>query len=1002
MNILFLKGFNNYFNRIVKKYSTLTDYQNNSSSFLNYTSINFNPNDGVATELIIGSPSQQEPGTGSSTKPLTWDINGTPDYAVCYENEGTPTVAVIKHRWFVMEAERTRDGQYRLALKRDVLADHINEVLNAPCFVEKGIVNDVDNTLLYNNEGLTYNQIKKDEILLEDPTETGWIVGYVAKNYNHTSGLSQATISAEDADPIDYIDEEDLPFTVSTSGPSTVISADATKTDLNIMLPIAWVDARYGGWGSVNHRRKQSFNIYNNGWLAVANDGTGGYNNQPYYIKDGSLATSTIESYSYTAESFLAGGTFNGTSFGAMNSAFNLQDVSDGRYLACTNNINANLTLNVNMSGVISDPTKIVAVVKKYAADPSDISGGTFGNANRNLYVDYAKAIGSTAYSQMKTYYTNNYGWSTLMNYYNGKLATDLSGYNACIKTATVPAITSYNGKVVKIGTKFYKMYITSANSYHVILRNTSNERMPTYTVNGANTLYINTDSSTTANNYMNNIINSFANGVKDDQSNKLMTAQTSWKAGCAVIEILPKYNVNLEEIATEDIMMGNTSETFSSFEYTQGTTYDAPYDMFAIPYGRLAFKCSGGNTTYYTSKSEGIGIARWLAQAMGSANVYDLQIMPYCPSSNVRDYMASNNVLDLGAISSHYQIIFRAPPGSSVSTPSLWSPCSFIMTALSCKGTFDIEKEIDVPDEDWSNPLNYKIANETQLVRLCSPNWGSMFEFSLAKNQGVTKFNIDYTYKPYQPYVHINPDFKGLYGTDWDDSRGLILGGDFSIQTVDSAWTDYVNNNKNYQSIFNRQIDNLDVNQQIEYEQHLFNNQIGIATGSIGGMAGGAMTGMKMGGPYGAAAGAILGFAGGTALATAGGFKDMEWLRRSQAETKDYTIDMYNYNLGNIKARPDSLARTEALNNNNKIFPVIELYSCTDLEKTNLANKIRYNGMTIMAIGTLADYSYSVDFNLVYVKGQLVRCENIADDFHVVDAIFQEVNKGFFVVQGV
>lgn len=62
---------------------------------------------------------------------------------------------------------------------------------------------------------------------------------------------------------------------------------------------------------------------------------------------------------------------------------------------------------------------------------------------------------------------------------------------------------------------------------------------------------------------------------------------------------------------------------------------------------------------------------------------------------------------------------------------------------------------------------MNYKITNETQLVRLCSPNWGSMFEFSLAKNNGVSKFNIDYTYKPYQPYIHINPDFKNLYGSD-------------------------------------------------------------------------------------------------------------------------------------------------------------------------------------------------------------------------------------------
>lgn len=98
MNILFLKGFNNYFNRIVKKYSTLTDYQSNSSSYLNYSSINFNPNDGIATELIVGSPSQQEPTAGTATQPLSWEQNGTPDYAVCYEMEGTPAVAVIKSR----------------------------------------------------------------------------------------------------------------------------------------------------------------------------------------------------------------------------------------------------------------------------------------------------------------------------------------------------------------------------------------------------------------------------------------------------------------------------------------------------------------------------------------------------------------------------------------------------------------------------------------------------------------------------------------------------------------------------------------------------------------------------------------------------------------------------------------------------------------------------------------------------------------------------------------
>ena len=889
-----------------------------------------------------------------------------------------------------MEAQRTRNGQYRIVLKRDVLADHFDDVVAAPCFVEKGIIDDVDNTLLYNKESLTYNQIKKSETPLQDNTESGWIVGYLAKNFNTTSGLTPGAIDAEDADPIAYIDEEDLPFTVSTSGATTVISADATKTDLNVMLPIAWVDARYGGWGTVYHRRRQSFNIYNSGSISVSN-------NQPYSILDGHLTKDTVEQNGYTANNFLAGGTFGGISFPAMNDHFSLDKVADNSYIVQTTSINSDLTLSVDMSGVTSDPTKISAVVKKYAAEPTDISGGTFSSSVRNLYVDYNKAIGSNAYSQMKAYYNASYNWSTLMNYFNGKLSTKLSSYNACIKTNSNNDITSYNGKIVKVGTKYYKMFISATNSYHVILYNTSSERMPTYTVNGSNTIQIDTDSGTTANNYMNNIINSFAS-VKDDQNTNLFTTQTSWKAGAGVIEILPKYSVVLEEVANEIVMTGGTSETFSASQYTSGTTYDAAFNIFAIPYGRLAFKPSNSNNTYYTSKSEGLGIARWLATALGS-NLYDLQLLPYCPSDNIRETMGSSNVLDLSVISGNYQIIFRAPAGTQTSATSSWSPCSFIFTALSCKGSFDIDCQIAVSNDDWSNALNYKVANETKLVRLCSPNWGSMFEFSLAKNKGVSKFNVDYTYKPSQPYIHINPDFKGLYGQDWDDSRGLILGGDFSIQTADSAWIDYMNNNKNYQSIFNREIENLDVENSIARDKLTYNGVMGMVGNAISAATAGGVAGAS--GGIGAIGAAVKGATYGAFDASYGFVKQGQWLNEAYQEAKDYKTDMFGYQLGNIKARPNSLARTEALTNNNKIWPVIELYDCTDVEKTNLIEKIRYNGMTIMALGTIGDYDYSLDFDRVYVKGQLIRLDSINDDFHVADAIYQEVNKGFFITQG-
>lgn len=238
------------------------------------------------------------------------------------------------------------------------------------------------------------------------------------------------------------------------------------------------------------------------------------------------------------------------------------------------------------------------------------------------------------------------------------------------------------------------------------------------------------------------------------------------------------------------------------------------------------------------------------------------------------------------------------------------------------------------------------------------------------------------------------------MYGTDWNDSTGLLFNGDFSLATLTDPWINYELSNKNYQAIFNRQIQSMDVNQQLARDQMNFQNLTGAITGSFTGAAGGALTGAKLAGPYGAIAGGVAGFAGGTVLGIAGGLKNNEWLARQQGEAKSYAIDMYNYQLGNIKALPQSLTKADPITYNNKVWPVIEEFSCTDEEKEVIKNKIKYNSMTVMAIGTLNDYSTSDDFDDVYVKGQLIRLTDVADDFHVVDAIYQEVDKGFYIPQ--
>lgn len=218
-------------------------------------------------------------------------------------------------------------------------------------------------------------------------------------------------------------------------------------------------------------------------------------------------------------------------------------------------------------------------------------------------------------------------------------------------------------------------------------------------------------------------------------------------------------------------------------------------------------------------------------------------------------------------------------------------------------------------------------------------------------------------------------------------------------MSTLSDPWKQYELNNKNYQSIFNRQIQNLDVNQQLASEKQQFNALMGVVTGTVGGAIGGGMKGAKTGSPYAAIGGAAAGAVAGAALAGINAAKNQEWLATQLQEAKNYTIDMYNYQLGNVQALPNSITKSSPLTYNNKIWPILEEFGCTDQETEAITNKIKYNSMIIMAIGSLNEYCKSSELDKVYVKGQLIRLDSIKDDFHVADVIYQEVNKGFYVI---
>ena len=130
-------------------------------------------------------------------------------------------------------------------------------------------------------------------------------------------------------------------------------------------------------------------------------------------------------------------------------------------------------------------------------------------------------------------------------------------------------------------------------------------------------------------------------------------------------------------------------------------------------------------------------------------------------------------------------------------------------------------------------NIEDYKLENECDMYRLCSPNYSSVFEFNPAKNDGIEGYNVRFTYKPYQPFIQVAPKFNRLYGQDFKDDRGLILSGDFSLDVISDAWTNYKLQNKNYLLAFDRQIENLEITQEVQRVNEVFGAIAGTMKGN-------------------------------------------------------------------------------------------------------------------------------------------------------------------------
>lgn len=405
----------------------------------------------------------------------------------------------------------------------------------------------------------------------------------------------------------------------------------------------------------------------------------------------------------------------------------------------------------------------------------------------------------------------------------------------------------------------------------------------------------------------------------------------------------------------------------------TKIVTEDAPYNLFAIPYGEVTIKDLVNGRTFTTSAGISLNTAVTMQGTETTSNIYDIQLVPYCPVSELITDDGELTVTNGNQFS-----LITLGEGEDLEIKGI------IFNVAKSTFSLDIPKVISI----GATGLDRKVNNECDKWRLSSPNYSNYFDFSVEKNNGVQFFNVDCSYKPFTPYIHINPNFGGLYGYDDNSPRGLVLGGDFSLSQIANRWQEYQIQNKNFQNIFDRQIQNMEVNNSVQRIKETVTATVGTVQGITTGAAAGGMMGF---GGTGAAVGAAI---GGVA-SLAGGIADIRINEMLRNEAMDYTKDLFGYQLGNIQALPQTISKVSAFNANNKIFPVLEYYTATDVEKQALRDKIKYNGMTVMTIGKIVDY---LQADKSYVKGQLIRMNDLGEDYHIINAIAGELNKGVYI----
>lgn len=619
-------------------------------------------------------------------------------------------------------------------LKRDVLAEHFDDIMTAPCYVEKGIINDITNPLILNSEGSYVNQIKKNETLIKDESNCSWLVGYLKKDLNQKSVSGTPSSAIDDELLIDDVDFLDCVVFKDANGS---IVQNKTKTAIyqtggsKIITEIVYQHAHSGG-ANTRYGLEASADTSMPAWNSTGDKTTSSY----YGLTSGAF---------YNTNYWLPANVIGDDPVRITNAANSSISVINSYNSMRTNLKNTTISNN----NLRNEPSTLANYNGKYILQDNTLYKLTVVlNPNASTYFtafafnDDAtiSAFINSVTGQIDNISTNSTS-APVVSYMMSCRVYDLVATEAVVPGTLSVTIPSHSDRNC-INNELFDMFVMP------YLPNWSNETSIVY---GGTTI----DSE-----------------ISMFMAQRIMQTLQVQTAGAEAydLQLLPYCPMELPtgydlSGLTEDkdyVWIKDTNQSKKSIiffptsaSFTKNVNLSRPLRDTAI--GNFSYN---QNTEMREVPDETYWIVATttpiLVPVDNKNDIYNMQVLYKNSAVEVKDTILVTEGYAAGTGGLYIAIILPAEPPET--------------ETANLKVTFNYTEYVPI------SPINLKVKNETEFMRLTSPNFNSLFEFKLTKFSttsgpknygGFNEINIDCTYKPFNPYIKLNPDFSGIYGSD-------------------------------------------------------------------------------------------------------------------------------------------------------------------------------------------------------------------------------------------